>query len=111
MRRTGNAAVIGVGLLLVVGAVVMVPDIAADVVPASFLPHLPQFEQVETDRNCALVEQGAELVAEIGPDTSAADAKQLFCADTCELQHQGTAATYCSGSGENRTLTCVCRTR
>lgn len=107
VSRTGSAAVLLVIAVVAVGvgALAMSPDTAQEVLPPQMLPMLPQFEAVDTSRNCGTIEEGTEFWNSLPlEDVTKTEARRFFCMDKCGGKQQ-TAGGYC----RDGTLSCACR--
>ncbi len=113
MRRTGSAALLIIILAVGAGTAVVAtsPDTAQDILPASILPALPQFETVETDMNCTRIEAGTETANNWVPDAllggeelQPAEVKDTVCQYQCGGEDD-LGGAYCS----SELLNCACR--
>ncbi len=90
------------------GAVYLSPSVAEEVLPASVLSHHPQFEAVETDISCDLVEQveeGEESIRGLLGDDGDPQTRDAACGLVCGGE-DAYAGDYCDADDE---FVCVCR--
>lgn len=109
MDRSGNGALIAVLVVAVgIGAVVVSPAIAGDVLPGAVLVHHPQFEGEEAGVTCDTVErveEGEETLRDIFGAEDDPQTGEAACSMVCGGE-DAVGGDYCGGDD---VFTCVCQ--